>query len=288
MWPPENLPPAEVDFRAATPPRRGTCSAGSRDDARDMVAEMVEADLARLQQGEPAMIGERGGTRVLVTGAGELVGPHLVDKPSPHRRRRRRIDRHLERRRIHRSLGPLAAFDVCDAAAVGEAIARWRPTTISSISPASPRRRSPPPTRTQPGRCTSTARATSRARSSPTPRPAGCSRSARASSTARRREPASRSTSARNYAAVRRIFATKAGRPTWRWGRCSRRPQMRALPGRSTAPAAARARISHHSRLRHAGGADRGRSSSRRPSGSAISTPSATFSTSPTSSTPTP
>ena len=80
------------------------------------------------------MTAERGGTRVLVTGAGGFVGPHLVDAL-------RRIggdDVELiatsKDAETHRSLGPLAALDVCDAAAVGEAIARWRPTHVVNLA----------------------------------------------------------------------------------------------------------------------------------------------------------
>jgi len=80
------------------------------------------------------MTGRHGRTRVLVTGAGGFVGPHLVEAL-------RRIgggDVELiatsKRAETHRRLGPLAALDVCDAAAVGEAVARWRPTHIVNLA----------------------------------------------------------------------------------------------------------------------------------------------------------
>ena len=80
------------------------------------------------------MTGGRGGTRVLVTGAGGFVGPHLLDAL-------RRIgggDVELiataKDGALHRKLGRLAALDVCDAAAVGAAIARWRPTHVVNLA----------------------------------------------------------------------------------------------------------------------------------------------------------
>ena len=80
------------------------------------------------------MSGERGGTRVLVTGAGGFVGPHLVDALRRIGGDDVEVIATSKDAETHRRLGPLAAFDVCDAAAVGEGIARWRPTHVVNLA----------------------------------------------------------------------------------------------------------------------------------------------------------
>ncbi len=80
------------------------------------------------------MTGEQGGTRVLLAGAVGFVGPQHVDAL------RRIVGDDVEviatskEAETHWRIGPLAALDVCDAAAVGEAVARWRPTHIVNLA----------------------------------------------------------------------------------------------------------------------------------------------------------
>jgi len=80
------------------------------------------------------MTGRQAGTRVLVTGAGGFVGPHLVDALRRIGGDDVEVIATSKEAEIHRRLGPLPAFDVCDATAVGEAIARWRPTHIVNLA----------------------------------------------------------------------------------------------------------------------------------------------------------
>jgi GDP-4-dehydro-6-deoxy-D-mannose reductase len=80
------------------------------------------------------MSGERGGTRVLVTGASGFVGPHLVDALRRIGGDDIEVIATSKDAETHRRLGPLAAFDVCDAAAVGEGISHWRPTHVVNLA----------------------------------------------------------------------------------------------------------------------------------------------------------
>jgi GDP-4-dehydro-6-deoxy-D-mannose reductase len=72
--------------------------------------------------------------RVIVTGAGGFVGPHLV--AALQRIGGADVDVIATSlvAETHRLLGPLAALDVSDAAATSAAIARWRPTHVINLA----------------------------------------------------------------------------------------------------------------------------------------------------------
>lgn len=72
--------------------------------------------------------------RVVVTGAGGFVGPHLVAALRRIGGEEVEIIATSKDAETHRLLGPLAAFDVCDAAATSAAIARWRPTHVINLA----------------------------------------------------------------------------------------------------------------------------------------------------------
>jgi GDP-4-dehydro-6-deoxy-D-mannose reductase len=73
-------------------------------------------------------------TRVVVTGAGGFVGPHLVAALRRIGGADVEIIATSKDAETHRLLGPLAALDVCDGAATAAAIARWRPTHVINLA----------------------------------------------------------------------------------------------------------------------------------------------------------
>ena len=91
-----------------------------------------------------AMIAVEAPTRVIVTGAGGFVGPHLVAALRDIGGADIEVIATSLYAETHRLLGPLAALDVCDAAATSAAIARWRPTHVINLAGLASARKSPP------------------------------------------------------------------------------------------------------------------------------------------------
>jgi GDP-4-dehydro-6-deoxy-D-mannose reductase len=72
--------------------------------------------------------------RVIVTGAGGFVGPHLVAALRDIGGADIEVIATSLYAETHRLLGPLAGLDVSDAAATTAAIARWRPTHVINLA----------------------------------------------------------------------------------------------------------------------------------------------------------